>query len=74
MIWSGSVACASGNDGFLKGISYPAVSKYAVSMLTFVASGQATLEDILPVLEKREREKRLERERLARKRAQKLAQ
>ena len=50
------------------------VSKYAVSMLTFVASGQATLEDILPVLEKREREKRLERERLARKRAQKLGQ
>jgi subtilisin family serine protease len=26
------VACASGNDGFLKGISYPAVSKYAVSV------------------------------------------
>jgi hypothetical protein len=26
------VACASGNDGFLKGISYPAASKYAVSV------------------------------------------
>ena len=49
------------------------VSKYAVSLLTFVAAGQATLEDILPILEKRERERRLERERLARKRAQKLA-
>ncbi len=48
------------------------VSKYAVSLLTFVAAGQATLEDILPILEKREREKMLERARLARKRAQKL--
>jgi hypothetical protein len=48
------------------------VSKYAVSLLTFVAAGQATLEDILPILEKREREKQLERARLARKRAQKL--
>jgi hypothetical protein len=50
------------------------VSKYAVSLLTFVASGQATLEDILPVLEKREHERQLERARLARKRAQKLPQ
>jgi hypothetical protein len=50
------------------------VSKYAVSLLTFVASGQATLEDIMPILEKREHEKALERARLARKRAQKLAQ
>ena len=50
------------------------VSKYAVSLLTFVAAGQATLEDILPVLEKREREKQLERERLARKHAQKTIQ
>ena len=48
------------------------VSKYAVSLLTFVVAGQATLEDILPILEKRERERKLERERLARKRAQKL--
>lgn len=48
------------------------VSKYAFSLLGFVASGQATLEDILPELERREREKQLERERLARKRAQKL--
>ncbi|MFW6061203.1 MAG: transposase [Planctomycetota bacterium] len=50
------------------------VSKYAVSLLTFVASGQATLEDILPVLAKRQRERDLERARLARKRAEKLAQ
>lgn len=49
------------------------VSKYAFSMLGFVASGKATLEDILPELELREREKQLERERLARKRAQKSA-
>jgi hypothetical protein len=50
------------------------VSKYAASLLTFVADGKATLEDILPVLEKRERERQLERARLARKRAQKLGQ
>lgn len=50
------------------------VSKYAVSLLTFVAAGQASLEDILPILEKRERERELERARLARKRAQKLGQ
>jgi hypothetical protein len=48
------------------------VSKYAVSLLSFVAAGQATLQDILPVLEKRERERTLERARLARKRAEKL--
>jgi hypothetical protein len=48
------------------------VSKYAVSLLTFVASGQATLADILPILEKRERERELERARLARKRQEKL--
>jgi hypothetical protein len=46
------------------------ISKYAYGMLTFVASGQATLEDILPVLQKRERERQLERARLARKKAQ----
>jgi hypothetical protein len=45
------------------------VSKYAVSLLAFVAAGQASLEDILPILEKRERERQLERARLARKRA-----
>ena len=50
------------------------VSKYAYSLLTFVAAGRATLEDILPILDKRERERQLERARLARKRAQKLSQ
>ena len=47
------------------------VSKYAYNLLCIVAAGGATLEQILPVLERREREKRLERERLARKRAEK---
>lgn len=47
------------------------VSKYAYNLLCMVAAGWATLEDILPVLERREREKQLERERLARKRAEK---
>lgn len=50
------------------------VSKYAFSLLGFVASGQATLDDILPELQRREHEKELERQRLARKRAQKLRQ
>lgn len=50
------------------------VSKYAISMLSFVASGQTTLEKIMPILEKRERERELERARLARKKAQKLGQ
>jgi len=47
------------------------VSKYAVSLLSFVAAGQATLEQIAPVLERRERERQLERQRLARRRAAK---
>jgi hypothetical protein len=42
------------------------VSKYAVGMLSMVASGQATLEHILPILERRERESELARARLAR--------
>ena len=45
------------------------VSKYAYGMWTLVASGDATLEDILPILERRERERDLERQRLARKKA-----
>jgi hypothetical protein len=48
------------------------VSKYAYSLLTMVAAGAAGLEEIGPILEQREREKELERQRLARKRAQKL--
>jgi hypothetical protein len=47
------------------------VSKYAYNMLCMVAAGWASLADILPVLERREREKELERQRLARKRAAK---
>ena len=45
------------------------VSKYAFGMLTLVASGDATLKDILPILERRERERDLARQRLARKKA-----
>jgi hypothetical protein len=45
------------------------VSKYAFGMLTMVASGQATLADILPILQARERSSELERQRLARKKA-----
>jgi hypothetical protein len=48
------------------------VSKYAYNMLSFVASGQATLADILPILERRERESELDRQRRARKKAEKI--
>ena len=47
------------------------VSKYAYVMLGLVASGQATMEDILPILERRERECELDRQLRARKRAEK---
>jgi len=47
------------------------ISKYAYNLLCLVAAGWASLEDILPVLERREREKELERKRLARKQAEK---
>lgn len=47
------------------------VSKYAYNLLCMVAGGSATLADIIPILERREREKDLERARLARKRAEK---
>jgi hypothetical protein len=47
------------------------ISKYAYSLLTVVAAGGATLEEILPILERREHEKELERARLARKKAEK---
>jgi len=46
-------------------------SKYAFSLLGMVAAGQATLEEILPILAQREREADMERARLARKRAEK---
>lgn len=47
------------------------VSKYAYVMLGMVASGQATLDEIMPILERRERECELDRQRRARKRAEK---
>ena len=46
---------------------------YAYNMLCAVAMGWATPAQILPVLERRRRERRLERERLARRRAQKTS-
>ena len=46
-------------------------SKYAYVMLGLVATGQATMDDILPILERRERECQLDRLRRARKRAEK---
>jgi hypothetical protein len=47
------------------------VSKYAYALLGMVASGQTTLADITPILERRERECELDRKRRARKRAEK---
>jgi Transposase DDE domain len=47
------------------------VSKYGYAMLSLVASGQASLADMAPILERRERERELERQRLARKKAAK---
>jgi len=46
-------------------------SKYAFSLLACVAGGQAQLEDILPILERREREREVARARLARKKDEK---
>jgi hypothetical protein len=48
------------------------VNKYAVFLFGQVAAGLATLEQVLPMLERIEREKELERQRLARKKAKKL--
>lgn len=45
------------------------LSKYAYHVLTLLASGRAELPAALAVLERRERERRLEKERLARKKA-----
>jgi hypothetical protein len=47
------------------------VSKYAYVMLGLVATGQATMDDIMPILERRERECQLDRLRRARKKAEK---
>ena len=45
------------------------LSKYGYNLLSMVAAGLGDLDDCLPILERRERERRLERERLARKKA-----
>ena len=47
-------------------------SKYLFSLMGMVASGSASLEEIMPILRERERRIQLERDRLARKRAEKL--
>src|SRR5829696_3510687 len=47
------------------------VSKYAYALLGMVAAGQASLDDIMPILERRERECASDRQRRARKRAEK---
>jgi hypothetical protein len=49
------------------------VSKYAYAMLSWVAAGQATMEQIMPILERRERECELDRQLRARKRAAKTS-
>ena len=50
------------------------VDKYSLLALGLVAQGRCRYEDQLPVLLKRQRERMLERQRLARKRAQKTEQ
>jgi hypothetical protein len=47
-------------------------SKYLFIMLGMVANGSATLEEILPILRERERRCKMQRDRVARKRAEKL--
>lgn len=49
------------------------LNKYAFSMFGFVANGLATPAEVLPILQKRAREKELEKARLARKRAEKIS-
>jgi len=48
-------------------------SKYLFSLMGLVASGSETLEGILPILRERERQTQMQRERVARKRAEKPA-
>ena len=45
-------------------------SRYLFSLMGLVATGSATLEEILPILRERERRVELERQRVARRRAQ----
>lgn len=44
-------------------------SKYAYNILCWAAAGYGTIEQLLPILQRRERERELERQRLARKKA-----
>jgi hypothetical protein len=46
-------------------------SKYLFSLMGLVANGSATLEEIMPILRERERQNQQERDRVARKRAEK---
>jgi Transposase DDE domain len=46
-------------------------SKYLFSLMGLVANGSASLEEIMPILRERERRNQLERDRVARKRAEK---
>ena len=47
------------------------MSKYSYNALALVAAGYGTLEDALKIIARRERERALEKARLARKKAQK---
>jgi hypothetical protein len=47
------------------------MTRYGMSMLAMVSAGVCNVEDILPILEKRHRERVMERNRLAKKRAAK---
>ena len=46
-------------------------SKYLFIMMGMVANGSATLEEIMPILRERERQSKMQRDRVARKRAEK---
>jgi hypothetical protein len=48
-------------------------SKYAYNLLCWAAAGYGTIDQLLPILQRRERERELERQRLARKKAQAAA-
>jgi hypothetical protein len=50
------------------------LSKYGYNLMAMVAAGLGDIEDILPILQNRERERERERQRQARKRAEKQAQ
>ena len=45
-------------------------SKYMFSLMGMVANGSATLEEIMPILRERERQGQMQRDRVARKRAE----